>query len=77
MLHIVIVFISVLAVSPAAATSSPCSGKKGGISHCLGAIFVCNDNSASSSKQDCRTYEGGIHNKESADPPASEKAKGK
>ncbi|MFG1364631.1 YdcA family protein [Xanthobacter versatilis] len=66
-----------LAAYPAFATNTPCSGKKGGISHCRGAMFVCIDDSTSASKQDCRTYEGGIHNKDKNDPPASEKAKAK
>jgi hypothetical protein len=29
----------------------PCSGKKGGISHCQGSQFVCNDGSISKSKK--------------------------
>lgn len=31
----------------------PCSGKKGGISHCSGGKFVCNDGSISGSKKIC------------------------
>jgi hypothetical protein len=31
----------------------PCSGKKGGISHCSGGKFVCNDGSISKSKKTC------------------------
>lgn len=31
----------------------PCSGSKGGISHCSGAIFMCNDGTASQSKRNC------------------------
>ncbi|BFM65297.1 hypothetical protein JUNP406_2300 [Acinetobacter baumannii] len=31
----------------------PCSGKKGGISHCDGSKFVCNDGSISASKKIC------------------------
>ncbi len=30
----------------------PCSGKKGGASHCDGSKFVCNDGSISASKKD-------------------------
>jgi hypothetical protein len=37
----------------AQAANKPCSGKKGGISHCQGALFICNDGSASQSKQTC------------------------
>lgn len=31
----------------------PCSGGKGGISHCQGSKFVCNDGSISASKKVC------------------------
>ncbi|MFT4020078.1 MAG: hypothetical protein QM666_01015 [Acinetobacter sp.] len=31
----------------------PCSGKKGGINHCQGGKFVCNDGSISASKKVC------------------------
>ena len=31
----------------------PCSGSKGGISHCDGAKFICNDGSTSASKKHC------------------------
>ena len=31
----------------------PCSGRKGGISHCSGTRFVCNDGSLSASKKVC------------------------
>jgi endonuclease G len=33
--------------------NTPCSGKKGGISHCEGPKFVCNDGSTSRSKKSC------------------------
>ncbi|CAB1221286.1 hypothetical protein [Acinetobacter bouvetii] len=32
----------------------PCSGKKGGISHCQGTKFICHDGSMSGSKKTCR-----------------------
>lgn len=35
------------------AANYPCSGKKGGVSHCEGATFVCNDGTASGSKLNC------------------------
>ena len=35
------------------AANKPCSGKKGGISHCQGGKFVCNDGTISESKQNC------------------------
>lgn len=37
----------------AQAANKPCSGKKGGISHCAGDKFVCNDGSISGSKKVC------------------------
>lgn len=43
----------------ASAANTPCSGSKGGISHCEGATFVCNDGTASGSRRDCRSYFGG------------------
>jgi len=33
--------------------NKPCSGKKGGVSHCSGAKFVCKDGSISASKRTC------------------------
>lgn len=38
------------------AGGKPCSGKKGGISHCEGSQFICNDGSASKSTKDCSRY---------------------
>jgi hypothetical protein len=35
------------------AANTPCSGKKGGISHCAGAEFICNDGSVSASRKVC------------------------
>jgi hypothetical protein len=35
------------------AANYPCSGKKGGVSHCAGERFVCNDGSISGSKKMC------------------------
>lgn len=40
----------------AAATNTPCSGSKGGISHCSGEKFICNDGSMSQSKKNCQAY---------------------
>jgi len=37
----------------AVAANTPCSGKKGGVSHCAGADFICNDGSVSASKKVC------------------------
>jgi len=36
--------------------NTPCSGKKGGINHCEGTKFVCNDGSTSASTKDCTAY---------------------
>ena len=38
---------------PAVASNTPCSGRKGGISHCQGSTFICNDGSVSASKRNC------------------------
>ncbi len=37
------------------ATNYPCSGKKGGVSHCENGKFVCKDGSVSKSKKICTT----------------------
>lgn len=72
MLRIVVALIVALAGSPATATNTPCSGAKGGIAHCRGNLFVCQDGSTSGSKKDCRTYDGGMHNTDKSDPHPSE-----
>lgn len=41
------------------AANYPCSGKKGGVSHCAGERFVCNDGSISGSKRSCSAELGG------------------
>jgi endonuclease G len=41
------------------AQNTPCSGKKGGISHCEGAKFICNDGSTSRSKKSCSSEYSG------------------
>lgn len=41
------------ALSMAHAANTPCSGRKGGISHCMGSEFVCNDGSVSASRKVC------------------------
>lgn len=46
--------ITLMALSASAdAQNTPCSGKKGGINHCSGGKFVCNDGSISKSKRIC------------------------
>lgn len=41
----------------AARGRQPCSGSKGGISHCAGGKFICNDGSVSQSKKICTGYD--------------------
>lgn len=43
-----------LAPAAALAKNTPCSGKKGGVSHCSSGKFVCNDGTISGSKKVCR-----------------------
>ncbi|EPK3217151.1 hypothetical protein JIN58_003455 [Acinetobacter baumannii] len=45
--------LSSLSVAEAGRGRQPCSGKKGGISHCDGSKFVCNGGSISASKKIC------------------------
>lgn len=35
------------------AANTPCSGRKGGVSHCESGRFICNDGSVSQSKKVC------------------------
>lgn len=41
------------------AQNTPCSGNKGGINHCNGSKFICNDGSTSKSKKNCSVVFGG------------------
>jgi hypothetical protein len=54
-----ITIIMILLILPftASAQNTPCSGKKGGVSHCDGSKFVCNDGSYSKSKSTCSRHE--------------------
>ena len=54
-----ILFLSLIALgfstmAEAGKGRQPCSGKKGGISHCQGSKFACKDGSISASKKVCR-----------------------
>ncbi len=40
------------------AANTPCSGRKGGVSHCAGETFICNDGSVSASRKNCSAYMG-------------------
>jgi hypothetical protein len=42
-----------LALPAAAATRTPCSGKKGGVDRCENGKFICKDGSKSASKKIC------------------------
>lgn len=43
-----------MTANAAHAGRAPCSGKKGGVSHCSGGKFICNDGSVSKSKKICK-----------------------
>jgi len=51
-----------VALTQSYAGNYPCSGRKGGISHCVGSTFVCNDGSVSASTKNCSAYMGGSSN---------------
>jgi endonuclease G len=40
------------------AANLPCAGNKGGVNHCEGSKFICNDGTASSSTKDCSVVMG-------------------
>lgn len=55
----IIVLVGMLAlgastIAEAGRGKKPCSGSKGGVSHCQGDKFVCRDKSISASKKTCR-----------------------
>lgn len=50
---ILLLVATALICSGAAAANYPCSGGKGGVARCNGALFICNDGSISSSKKNC------------------------
>ncbi|WP_180110150.1 MULTISPECIES: hypothetical protein [unclassified Acinetobacter] len=50
----VVLALGLSTVAEAGRGKQPCSGKKGGISHCQGSKFVCKDGSISASKKICR-----------------------
>ncbi|WP_228884126.1 hypothetical protein [Stenotrophomonas rhizophila] len=47
-----------MASAAATAGNTPCSGRKGGVSHCAAGQFVCNDGSISASKKVCAAAGG-------------------
>ncbi|MGE8321235.1 MAG: hypothetical protein ACN6O3_20990 [Comamonas sp.] len=52
-----VLLLTVLAATTHAA-NYPCSGRKGGVAHCAGERFVCNDGSISASKRNCQAELG-------------------
>lgn len=54
-----LLLLSLCFMQPALAANKPCSGAKGGIARCDGALFVCNDGSISGSKKICSASYGG------------------
>ncbi len=54
-----LLLLSLCFTQPALAANKPCSGAKGGIARCDGALFVCNDGSISGSKKSCSASYGG------------------
>lgn len=58
-MRVIVVAVLALMIGEAEARGrEPCSGKKGGISHCLGSYFVCKDGSTSASKRICTANSG-------------------
>lgn len=47
-----------LLASTATAANYPCSGSKGGVSHCEGTTWACNDGTTSGSKRNCSATHG-------------------
>ncbi|RYG55844.1 MAG: hypothetical protein EON56_05070 [Alphaproteobacteria bacterium] len=67
--------LTALSFVDALAANYPCSGSKGGVSHCSGALHVCNDGSISGSKKICSMSGGpavlpfaGLQRPTSSDP---------
>jgi hypothetical protein len=53
MIKIFIVLLFAVTTMDGVAANYPCSKGKGGVSHCQGQKFVCNDGSVSQSKRAC------------------------
>ena len=53
-----ILMMFLLLISTISYAGSPCSGNKGGINHCDGSKFNCNDGSLSASAKNCSVYMG-------------------
>lgn len=61
----------------AGAANYPCSQSKGGVKHCDGEKFVCNDGSISASKRVCSVAKHGTRNAPKPENPLSSKSKKK
>jgi hypothetical protein len=48
-----ILMIVAVLIHPVYSSNYPCSGKRGGVSHCEKGRFICKDNRASQSKKTC------------------------
>ncbi len=55
---VALVFLLLAVPQTLSAGNIPCSGKKGGINHCQGSTFICNDGSVSASKKNCSAMMG-------------------
>ncbi|WP_373696608.1 hypothetical protein [Variovorax sp. EBFNA2] len=47
-----------MVASGVSSANYPCSGGKGGVARCNGALFICNDGSISGSKKNCSSESG-------------------
>ena len=63
----------ILGAATANAANYPCSGRKGGVSHCMGQYFICNNGTTSQSKKVCSAEEYPAPDKKPA--PAKKKPK--
>jgi len=59
-IKLIIIGLQISIIAPSQAANTPCSGSKGGISHCRGDIFICNDGSVSGSKKSCQAAMGAV-----------------
>lgn len=53
-LTVLVCMLGLFSLNLAHARNYPCSGKKGGVSHCQNGKFICKDGSVSGSKKICR-----------------------
>ena len=49
----IVLLLCLCSTLPAWSANQPCSGRKGGVAHCQGELFVCNDGSISGSRKIC------------------------